>query len=477
MEWMTPPMKTPLFWLSLLAVLISCGGTPNKNPTPIDPDPKTDPVKPEPDEAAAPSVVGTVNLSLADTIGTQGTLIEPTGISFARTARALVTDTKRNTRYLNATFKVSNATGATLNNLRVYAVNTANSLNGTALFGMQNHSKSGLLRGDFARVTLPGHTMKEVSGSAALIDAAKANMILLTNGDAAAFPVPSGTTTLQYGFRTTETSIATGADGTMHISYRLPVTSSNTDDIGFSATFIIVKDGPNQVAQSPDESIPSVKARAIATGATELIYIGPSARSTLADTPAGVKFAIPLDNLKIGIGTPAAYLLPNYQYASFNTAQPDQGGSVSASTGPANACPGACTVSINPRSSGQPNTVRLVTTALNGTASISTAAPATQFLGDYKNLKVFVEVSNASKTEIVVRESTGELRYPIDASSAKTHTIDLSAPACLSAGTCTVAQVNSGLDKVTRIDLQIESNSATGASLEYGDLLLTDFQP
>jgi hypothetical protein len=470
-------MKTPLFWLSLLAVLISCGGTPSTKPTPVDPDPMVDPVKPEPDEAAAPSVVGTVNLNLSGTLAAQATLIEPTGITFTRTARALVTDTKRNTRYLNATFKVSNATGATLNNLRVYAVNTANSLSGTALFGMQNHSKSGLLRGDFARVTLPGHTMKEVSGAAATIDTAKANMILLTTGDAAGYAV-AGTTTLQYGFRTTETSIANNADGTMHISYRLPVTSSNTDDIGFSGTFIVVKDGPNQVAQSPDESIASVKARAIAAGATELIYIGPSARSTLADTPAGVNFAIPLDNLKIGIGTPAAYLLPNYQYASFNTAQPDQGGSVSATTtGPANACAGACAVNINPRSSGQPNTVKLVTTALNGTATISTAAPATQFLGDYKNLNVFVEVSNASKTEIVVRESSGELRYPIDASSAKTHTIDLSAPACLGAGTCTSSQVRNGLDKVTRIDLQIESNSATGASLEYGDLQLTDFQP
>jgi hypothetical protein len=466
-------MKTPLFWLSLLAVLISCGGTPNQKPTPVDPDPKVDL---EPAEPAAPSVLGTVNLSLADTLAANATLIEPTGISFTRTARVLVTDTKRNTRYLNTTFKVSNTTGATLNNLRVYAVNTANSLSGTALFGMQNHSKSGLLRGDFARVTLPGQTMKEVSGAAATIDTTKANMILLTPGDAAGYAV-AGTTTLQYGFRTTETSIANGADGTMNISYRLPVTSSNTDDIGFSATFIVVKDGPNQVAQSPDESIASVKARALAASATELIYIGPSARSTLADTPAGVNFAIPLDNPKIGIGTPAAYLLPNYQYASFNTAQPDQGGSVSASTGPANACPGACAVSINPRSSEQPNTVKLVTTAPNGTATISTAAPGPQFLGDYKNLKVFVEVSNASKTEIVVRESTGELRYPIDASSAKTHTIDLSAPACLSAGTCTSSQVNSGLDKVTRIDLQIESNSATGASLEYGDLLLTDFQP
>jgi hypothetical protein len=468
-------MKTPLFWLSLLAVLISCGGTPNTKPTPVDPDPKVDPVKPEPDEAAAPSVVGTVNLSLADTLGTQGTLIEATGISFTRTARVLVTDTKRNTRYINATFKVSNNTGATLNNLRVYAVNTASSLSGTALFGMQNHSKSGLLRSDFARVTLPGHTMKEVSGGAATIDTARANMILLTTGDAAGYAV-AGTTTLQYGFRTTETSIANGADGTMHISYRLPVTSSNTDDIGFSSTFIVVKDGPNQVAQSPDESIASVKARALAAGAKELIYIGPSARSTLADTPAGVNFAIPLDNLKIGIGTPAAYLLPNYQYASFNTAQPDQVGSVSASTGPANACPGACAVSINPRSSGQPNTVKLVTTALNGTATISTAAPGPQFLGDYKNLKVFVEVSNASKTEIVVRDNGGKLlRYPIDASSAKTHTIDLSAPACLP--TCSSAEVKSVLSKVTRIDLQIESNSATGASLEYGDLQLTDFQP
>jgi hypothetical protein len=280
----------------------------------------------------------------------------------------------------------------------------------------------------------------------------------------------AGTTTLQYGFRTTETSIANGADGTMHISYRLPVTSSNTDDIGFSATFIVVKDGPNQVAQSPDESIASVKARAV--GATELIYIGPSAYSTDVPKPAGVT-TIQLENLKIGIN-PAAYLLPNYQYASFNTAQPDQGGSVTASTGPANACAGACAVSINTRS-GQPNTVKLVTTALNGTATISTAAPAGQDLRVYKNLKVFVEVSNANKTEIVVRESTGELRYPIDASSAKTHTIDLSAPACLP--TCSSAQVKSGLDKVTRIDLQIEANSATGASLEYGDLLLTDYQP
>jgi hypothetical protein len=338
------PMKTPLFWLSILAVLISCGGTPSQKPTPVEPDPKTDPVKSEPDEPAAPSVLGTVNLSLADILATQGTLIEATGITFTRTARALVTDTKRNTRYINATFKVSNNTGATLNNLRVYAVNTANSLSGTALFGMQNHSKSGLLRGEFARVTQPGHTMNEVAGGAATIDTARANMILLTTGDAAGYAV-AGTTTLQYGFRTTETSIANGADGTMHISYRLPVTSSNTDDIGFSATFIVVKDGPNQVAQSPDESIASVKARAV--GATELIYIGPSAYSTDVPKPAGVT-TIQLENLKIGIN-PAAYLLPNYQYASFNTAQPDQGGSVTASTGPANACAGACAVSINTR--------------------------------------------------------------------------------------------------------------------------------
>jgi hypothetical protein len=465
-------MKTPLFWLSLLAVLISCGGTSSQKPTPVDPDPKVDPIKLEPDEPAAPSVLGTVNLSLADTLAAQGTLIEPTGISFTRTARALVTDTKRNTRYINVTFKVSNNTGATLNNLRVYAVNTANSLSGTALFGMQNHSKSGLLRGEFARVIQPGHTMNAVSGGAATIDTAKANMILLTPGDAAGYAV-AGATTLQYGFRTTETSIANNADGTMNISYRLPVTSSNTDDIGFSATFIVVKDGPNQVAQSPDESIASVKARASAVGATEVIYIGPSAYSSEVPKLAGV---IPLENLKIGIGTPAAYLLANYQYASFNTAQPDQGGSVTASTtGPVNACAGTCAVSINARS-GQPNTVKLVTTALNGTATISTAAPGPQFLGDYKTLKIFVEVSNASKTEIVIGESpSGELRYPIDASSAKTHTIDLNAPACLP--TCSSAQVKNRLDKVTRIDLQIESNSTTGASLEYGDLLLTDYQP
>ncbi|NJK44230.1 MAG: hypothetical protein HC933_08025 [Pleurocapsa sp. SU_196_0] len=149
------------------------------------------------------------------------------------------------------------------------------------------------------------------------MDAGNANLQLFTTAEASAITtlLPANTgTILEYGYRTNENSVANGADGTFTVSYRLPVTSSNTDATSFIATIAVAKDGPARVSQSVEDNTFDVNFRTSAA-TTEIAYLGPGGEDadlTATNLNAAVTMKLRLANLKTAAGATPAFMLSSY---------------------------------------------------------------------------------------------------------------------------------------------------------------------
>jgi hypothetical protein len=393
-----------------------------------------------------PQTLGVISLGLGSDsrIKTQATLIsDESTLVFTRTGTATIDDVKRNTRYISATYTVVNNTGATLTNLTLYAINKTGNLGGTAIKDLVNFAGSGLTDVNYARGAQPTHKMNSSVGAAATIDENNKTLQLFTPAEATALVVPSSTV-LEYGFRTNENSIASGATGTFALSYRLPIVSSNADATSFTATFAVAKDGPNRVSQSAEQNPYNVGGYGVSAAATEIAYFGPFVANANIPGNTGnlTKVLYPTINPKTAVGASPVYLFDNFDFATFhngatfsgNQAQSDDFGG---SYGYAGA---ACTVSTgagscNPVHS-SPNTSPASIT--NGTGAggnggyqgVAVNTNSHRNVSGYTKLKIYVDYTAATGTGSFVKLKTPDEKvicFGLTAEpSAQTVTVDFS---------------------------------------------------
>jgi hypothetical protein len=450
---------------------------------------------PQPAPQLETQPLGTVNLGFGDLASSQAVLVNESQLVFTRTASTIITDVKRNTRYISGTFKVTNNTGAALNNLTLYALNKPENLGGTAIKNLQNFTGSSLTSTDYARAAQPGHKMNAGTGTAATVDGGNANLQLFTTAEASAITtlLPAGTgTVLEYGYRMNENSVATGADGTFTVSYRLPVTSSNTDATSFIATFAVAKDGPARVSQSVEENVFNVNFRTSAA-TTEIAYLGPGGEDTDLTTTnlnAAVTTKLRLANPKTAAGATPAYMLSSYLYTSFFTAdanKPDQNaGSFTYNYvyGTGAACiPDPCAPVATSRTAPQPNTVASTSNGVanggQGLASVPVADAVQQNLSKYKKVKVFIAITSTASLSPVfqITDTSGaNLQYPVTYTGPNFYTLDLSTPNC--APTCTPSAIATRLSSVENVEVNFfQPTAANPTTLELGTVEFLEYQP
>jgi hypothetical protein len=257
-----------------------------------------------------PQVSGVLYLSVGN--NGQGATGAPSGLIFTEAASGIVADATRNSRFAYTTYIVTNNTGAALNNLCLSAVNAPGNLGGSAIYSVSNFASAGVSAAQFARSSKPSHKMN-ASTSTSVIDTANANLKLITavevgaGGGCGSILIdgnPSGVTTLEYGFVSSQASMPVGATSTIIVSYRLP--GNNADNTSLTVSFGVSKDGSTRVSQSAEETVAQVNARATSTGVFEIAYSGPTAATAVP--PSVVITAIRLADPKISVGTPAATL-------------------------------------------------------------------------------------------------------------------------------------------------------------------------
>jgi hypothetical protein len=438
-----------------------------------------------------PTTLGIVSLGLGSDsrIKTQATLIaDESTLVFIRTANTIIDDVKRNTRYISATYSVVNNTGSTLTNLTLYAINKTGNLGGTAIYGLSNFAGSGLTDVNYARGAQPTHKMNSSVGAAATVDDNNKDLQLFTPTEATALVV-SGSTVLEYGFRTNESSIANGATGTFALSYRLPIVSTNADATSFTATFAVAKDGPNRVSQSAEQNPYNIGGYGASAGAAEIAYFGPfvAAANIPGNTNSLPKILYPTINPKTAVGATPVYLFDNYDFATFhneavfngNQAQSDDFGG---SYGYAGA---ACTVSTgtgscNPIHASPATSPASITNATGaagngGYQGVAVTTDSYRNVSAYTKLKMYLNYTAAVGTGSSVKLKTPDEKVICfgltSEPSAQTVTVDFSTATSF---TCANgAEVDSALATVLvnlkTVVLQM-NGSASATSLKMGTI-------
>ncbi len=201
-------------------------------------------------------------------------------------------DVTTNTRYLKASFIVTNNTASAFDNLTLYAFNqSALSVGGTAIKSLTNFAGGGT--NENAQSLLPTHGMAGVfapdivsgeedfqgflTGETSIIKSAAQTLGLLSASD----------TVLEYGFVARNNSGGRSIAGTacnplgnpgcnqgrVTIAYRLPNTRVNSA-YRFTATFVLANETTTRVTRSAEETSTNALARATALGATQVVFAG-----------------------------------------------------------------------------------------------------------------------------------------------------------------------------------------------------------
>jgi hypothetical protein len=222
--------------------------------------------------ASAANVYISPRLALPDSAVTFGT---PVFVEFVNAAT--------NTRYLSATFPVTNNTATAFSNLTLYAFNKGGaSLGGTAIQNMINFN--GGSTASNAQSLLPIH--KTVAGIPnPTIDANAADFQAFAEGEATdlqaeallANIITGADTVLQYGFvarNGNSRTIPPGGAGTITIAYKLPDANVNAA-YKFVANFVLVNDTVvTRVTRGLGDTTANADARATAITADEVFLIG-----------------------------------------------------------------------------------------------------------------------------------------------------------------------------------------------------------
>ncbi len=256
------------FWLGIL-LIAACTQAP-KPTTPVD-------------------LLGTIDLRISsDGVVSKAQLVDESKLVFTATAVTVVDASSM--RFINASFNVQNKTGASLNNLTLYAYSqAANNVAGTALKNLENFAGTALTTG--ADSVKPTHGMQNAQS----INSNQADLQVFNTTEVGTLQqtalnsgvITSADRVLEYGFvaRNGNTrAIANNATGTITLGFRVPKNSnSNLEPYRFTATFVVANIATTRVSRSREETAVQTSDRANAitdrTSPTEVYLVGSDAQS------------------------------------------------------------------------------------------------------------------------------------------------------------------------------------------------------
>jgi PKD domain len=270
-------------WVLPVFLAVSCSQTPSINTNP----------------AAASNIIGTVSLGIGSDAGSSSVHISPraglpdTAVTFGPPTFVTFNDINTNTRYLSATFPVTNTTATAFTNLTLHAYNKNGSgIGGTAIQGMVNFN--GGATASNAQSLLPIHKT-DAGIPSPIIDATNADFqafnvddTQVLTAEALALVPPTITasdTILQYGFVARNATggraiAANGGTGSVTIAYKLPDANVNAA-YKFIANFVLADDTLNtRVTRGLGDLTADADARATALNADEVFLVGDDTDTT-----------------------------------------------------------------------------------------------------------------------------------------------------------------------------------------------------
>jgi predicted extracellular nuclease len=246
------------------------------------------------------TVLGTVELSF-DPANTRGkakvstrAALPDNAASFTASSFSDFAFTTTSTRYLSATFNVTNNSGADFDNLTLYAYNQAgSSLGGTAIKNLVNFGGGAITADAAAQSLLPTHAITQPTPTSLAVDAARADFQAFKPSEVSSLQtqalglgvVLAADNILEYGFVARNASggrsIPNGGAGTITISYRVPESSftNSSNPYRFVANFVLSNESTSRVTRGLDDTTSAADTRAAALSA-QTFLIGADGESS-----------------------------------------------------------------------------------------------------------------------------------------------------------------------------------------------------
>ncbi len=242
---------------------------------------------PKPLPSSSSTVLGTVELSFDPAtrgkakVSTRAALPD-NAASFTASSFSDFAFNPSNTRYLSATFNVTNNSGADFDNLTLYAYNQAgNSLGGTAIKNLVNFGGGAITADAAAQSLLPTHAMTLATSTTLAVDANRADFQAFKPSEVSSLQnqalglgvVLAADNLLEYGFVARNASggrsIPNGGTGTITVSYRVPESSftNSSNPYRFVANFVLSNESVSRVTRGLDDTTTDADARAAALSA------------------------------------------------------------------------------------------------------------------------------------------------------------------------------------------------------------------
>ncbi len=264
-------------WIVPLFLAVSCSQTPSLNTNPT----------------ASSKIIGTVSLGIGNDAGGSSIYISPraalpdNAVTFG--LPTFVTYNDGATRYLSATFPITNTTATAFTNLTLHAYNkNGTGIGGTAIESMINFN--GGATASNAQSLLPIHKtdavglppIPTVDQTNADFQAFNVDDIQVLTSEALALSpntITTSDTILQYGFVARNATggraiAANGGTGTVTIAYKLPDGNVNPA-YKFKADFVLANDTLNtRVTRGLGDTTAAADARASAITADEVFLVG-----------------------------------------------------------------------------------------------------------------------------------------------------------------------------------------------------------
>jgi uncharacterized delta-60 repeat protein len=248
-------------------------------------------------------------------------------VQFTKNSVSFYDDSASSTRYVVATFNITNRFNFAWDNLTLYAVNTSSATGGTAVAGMWDAGNTLLTDETKYRALLPAHGMMTGVGGTPAVNQNIADLQWFTPEEAYSVKtqavtqsiIPNGSSVLQYGFvarnlsngrgiaaRNTGTNCTINdCKGTVTFAYSFPIGASNNPQ-RFRTQFVIGNETDSQISQSTQEQTANKVA-----GVTDVSGFGQA--RVLTGSTFGSKNKKLLGSIQTAIGTtsnPLAKLFP-----------------------------------------------------------------------------------------------------------------------------------------------------------------------
>jgi hypothetical protein len=294
--------RISLTLLTLTAFLTACGQAPTPTPPRV--------FKTLGNLEVTLDTAGEATAKLVNPQTRSSTPLPDNALGFTRKFSSSFDLEASNERYVSATFEIKNNSGKAINNLSFIAYHQGNiNLGGTAVKNLVNFGGAAITDPSIAQGIYPVQSLKRV-GAETVVDADNADFQGFTPTDAESIGNSAKTnqiiraedTPLEYGFiarnSTNTRTIGDGETGSVTLTLRFArPTDPNVTPYRFVMMFVITEDSVPRVTRGINETTFEAETRALNTGATELMLIGPD-----SETPSNYSLTtVRLENAKIGL--------------------------------------------------------------------------------------------------------------------------------------------------------------------------------